>query len=1121
MKRSLLLFVAVFALLPALALRAQVTTGAMSGAITLNDGKPMAGARVVATHVPSGSRYGAITGATGRYAIQGLRTGGPYTVEITSVGMKPAKYSDITIKLGETYILNSKLEEGEVKLSEITVTSRKSAVMSNERTGAATNINKDVINAVPTLSRNIIDFAKVTPQANGRSFGGQDNRMNNLTIDGSVFNNSFGLSNVPGGQTGQSPISLDAIEEVQVNIAPYDVRQGGFTGAGINAITRSGDNEWRWSVFANNRTQAFAGDTIAGLTAAEGTAFNRTALNTSRFNVFQFGGRLSGPIIQDKLFFFLNYERETNTSPGTNYRALRPGETVGGVITRVPVSTLDTLRQFLISKYNYDPGAYDGYDRVTFSDKATGKLSWNIDESNKFNIRFQYLRSQADILTSNSFSGLVASGNRNGTTDAINFSNANYFINNDIYSAIAELNSVVGSNISNNLIVGFTANRDYRDSRSRPFPFVDILSGGTTPTTLTSFGYELFTPFNKLDTDTWQLQDNVTVSAGDHTITAGVSLEAFRFVNGFNPRYYSYYRFNSVQDFYNSANGVRVPVRIGTGAAARDTMVVAQPSVFSQTFSALPNGATPLAVTQAYQAGIYVQDEWNASSLLKVTLGLRVDAPIFDQSTAIANRTVDTTAFYNDITKNTERLSTGNLPATNLLFSPRLGFNLDVNGDRSIQIRGGSGLFSGRPPFVWLSNVITNNGVTVGDVLQVSSAASPILNRQFDTSVTRYVPTNAATALPSSFTANTVVPGFRFPQLWRSNLAADIQLPANIIATLEGLYSTTLSQVYYRDANLRPTTQRFSGPDQRPRYAGGTANRINPAIVGNYVLDNTAAGDAWSGTIQLQKSYSDNWSAMVAYTYSISRDISSAGSIAAGSWQGVPIVDNPNIPVISFSDNDNPHRLIATASYRFDFGELASLNLSAFYELRTQGRYSYTYAGDMNLDGVANNDLLYVPARREDIVLLPLTAGGRTLSPDQQWDLLSAFINSDPYLSSRKGQYTERNGGLRGWVSTLDLAATLDVNFMLAEKKNTVQIRVDLLNALNLINPSWGVNDRIIQNGGTRILSAAGPNAQGIPQFRLQEVAAGRGLARGPLTNGISFPGDVWQLQLGVRYIFN
>lgn len=1124
MKRSLLLFCALSVmLLPALALKAQVTTGAMSGLVVMQDGKPLTGARVVAIHTPSGTKYGSITGPTGRYAVAGLRTGGPYTVEISAIGMKTAKFGDITIQLGQTYVLDAKLQEGEVKLSEIVVTSKKGSVLSNERTGAATNINKDVINAVPTLNRNIIDFTKVTPQANGRSFGGQDNRMNNLTIDGSVFNNSFGLSGVPGGQTGQSPISLDAIEEVQVNIAPYDVRQGGFTGAGINAVTRSGDNEWRWSVFANTRNQGFAGDTIAGLTAADGLKINKA---NNQYQVLQFGGRLSGPIIENKLFFFLNFERESNVSPMTNFRAAQPGEAAVGAVTRVQASTLDSLRQFLITKYQYDPGIYDNvnqpYNRTTFGDKATGKITWNIDENHKANVRFQYLRSQSDVILN---SGSNAQGNRNNNNNALNFSNSNYGINNDIYSAVAEINSVFGAGITNNLIVGYTANRDYRSSPSRPFPMVDILQGGST---LTSFGYELFTPFNVLNTDTWQFQDNLTMYAGDHTITAGVSLEAFRFENGFNQRYYGYYRFNSLQDFYNSANGVRVPIRIGTGATARDTMVVAQPINFSQTYSALPDGSVPLAVTRAYQASVYGQDEWNVSSTFKVTFGLRIDAPIFDQSTALANSVVDGTSFYNDITKSsTEKLSTGNLPSTNLLFSPRVGINWDVNGDRSLQIRGGTGIFSGRPPFVWLSNVITNNGIISGEIVQNNP-----LDRAFNPNPAAYIPANAASTVPAAtFTVNTVVPGFRFPQLWRSNLAADIQLPVGLIATIEGIHSKYLSQVYYRDANLRPATEKFVGADQRPRFPGSiitsagpardAAVRINPRINGNYVLDNTDAGDSWSGTIQLQKPFSDGWYAMVAYTYSVARDITSAGSIAANSWNSNPIVLSPNLPEISYSNDDNPHRLIATGSYRFDFGEVAALTLSGFYELRTQGRFSYTYAGDMNGDLVQNNDLIFVPAKTEDIVLVPFTAGGKTWTAAEQWTELNKFIENDPYLKTRRGQYSERNGGLRGWVSTLDIAATLDVNFMLAEKKNTVQIRLDVINSTNIINPAWGVNDRVIQNGGRSPLVAAGTRADGVPTFRLNEFSAGRGLAPSVLSNATNFPGDVWQFQLGIRYIFN
>jgi hypothetical protein len=1096
--------------------QAQVTTGAMNGLVTDSEGKPVGGVRVVATHEPSGTKYGAVTGPTGRYNVQGLRTGGPYTVRFTSVGLKEEAFGDITAELGKSYVLNTKMLSADVKLGEVTVTSKKNTVMSNDRTGAATNISKETINSVPTLSRNIIDFAKVTPQANGRSFGGQDNRLNNLTIDGSVFNNSFGLSGVPGGQTGQSPISLDAIEEVQVNLAPYDVRQGNFTGAGINAITRSGDNQWRWSVFANIRNQAFAGDTIAGATAAEGAAFNRTDRNRSAYNVLQVGGRIGGPIIENKLFFFFNFEREQESRPFTNFRAARPGEVAGGIITRATTGQLDSLRNFLISRFSYDPGIYDSFDqpysRTIFSNKATGKLDWNIDESNKISLRLQYLRSQADVITNGASN---VQGARNNNNDALNFANANYVINNDIYSAIAEWNSVLSPTMSNNMIVGFTANRDFRDAPSRPFPFVDILQNGAT---LTSFGYELFTPFNKLNTDTWQVIDNFTVFAGDHTITAGLSFESFTFENGFNQRYYGYYRFASLQDFYNNVNNVAVGGR------------VPQPIQFSQTYSALPGAAVPIATTRAIQIGGYAQDEWAVSPTFKTTFGLRVDAPIFNTQ-GIENSVVSATMFRNNA-GGEERLSTATFPTVNLLWSPRIGFNWDVNGDRSLQVRGGSGLFSGRPPFVWLSNVVTNNGVTAGEILENNPTGRP-----FNPDPAAYIPQNATTSVPpATFTVNTVVPGYRFPQVWRSNLAADIQLPLGLIATLEGLYTQNVAQTFYRDANLRGPQGAFTGADNRPRFPASyllsgtgaqrdSANRVNRRITGNYVLDNTNLGNSFALTAQLQKPFSDGWMAMVAYTYSQARDITSAGSIAANSFFGNQIVGNPNIPDVSLSDNDNPHRIIANASYRIDFGEVVALTLSGFLEVRTQGRYSYTYAGDVNGDLIFNNDLIFVPASADQIAFEQFTAT-RTVSgvtttkiwtPADQWTELDRFITSDPYLQSRRGNYAERNGALRGWVANLDLAATLDINFFIAEKRNTLQLRLDAINVTQRINPAFGVGDRVI-NG--RPLTFRTVNAAGAPVYRITELVPTQGIVA-PLSNTINFPGDVWQFQLGARWIFN
>jgi hypothetical protein len=1095
MKRSLLLFCALsMLLLPALALRAQVTTGAMNGVVTDKDGKPLAGARVLVTHEPSGTKYGGITGATGRYNVPGLRPGGPYSIVISAIGMKTEKRGDIQISLGDPYVLNTKLNEGEVKLSEITVISQKNSVMTNERTGAASNVSKEIINSVPTISRNIVDYGKLDPRSNGRSFGGQDDRLNSLTIDGSVFNNTFGLSSTPAGQTGQSPISLDAIEQLQINVAPYDVRQGGFTGAGLSAVTRSGDNEFRASAFYNFRSQAVTG------TKADTTEFNTRSNNQNQFSSSQVGFRVGGPLIQDKLFFFVNAEHEERVAPATTFRAARDGDIAGvGSIARVRAGQLDTLRSFLISNYQYDPGVYDGYNLNTFSNKATLKFNYNIDDNNKASIRFQYLRSASDQLPSNS----GASGARRLTNQALNFSGNGYTINNDIYSGVFELNSVISSGMSNNFVASFTANRDYRSSTSTPFPQVDILLNGQT---LTSFGYELFTPFNKLDTDTWQVTDNLTFYVGDHTITAGITAEAFTFTNGFNQRYYGYYRFNSLDDFYTNK----------------------QPVQFSQTYSALPGGAVPLAVTKASQIGAYVQDEFNVSNNFKLTYGLRIDAPIFG-NTALVNPIVEAATFADKNGNISEKSSTGNLPNTNLLISPRVGFNWDVNGDRTTQIRGGSGIFSGRPPFVWLSNIITNNGVTAGDLVQNSGfTTNP---KTFSPDVTKYIPSNAATNLPPTFTANTVVPGFRFPQLWRTNLAIDQELPGGLIGTLEGIYSKNLSSVYYRDANLRPATTTFAGADNRPRFPASIARangrntdsaaRINFPVVGNYVLDNTDLGYTYSITAQIQKPFKDNWYAMIAYNYSVAQDITSAGSIAQNSWTGNPIVNNPNAAPLSFSDNDNPHRIIANASYRIDEGEFAATTISLFYELRTNFRYSYTYVGDMNGDLVQGNDLMYVPRDANDpnqITFTQFVAGGKTWTPALQSAELEKFISNDPYLSTRRGQYAERNGALRGWVGRLDLTVTQDISFLLGEKKNTLQIRLDLLNAGNLVNSKWGVADRILNSTP---LIYTGITSAGVPTFRINESAAGQGLPPSALVPGNNYPTDVWQMQFGVRYTFN
>ncbi|HPM30942.1 MAG TPA: TonB-dependent receptor, partial [Chryseolinea sp.] len=729
-----------------------VTTATISGTVKTKAGEELPGANIVALHVPSGTTYGSSSRNDGRFTLPGLRVGGPYKVSVTFVGFQDQNIEGILLSLGQNFVLDVVLTETGVELDEIVVTTN--SLLNDERTGASTNIGVVAINSFPTISRDLSDFTRLTPQANGRSFSGADSRFNNLTIDGSIFNNSFGLSDVPGGQTSSTPISLDAIQEVQVNIAPFDVRQGGFTGAGVNAITRSGTNEFSGSVFLNTRSEKMVGDKADGQDVV-----------TQDFSVQQRGFRFGGPIIKDKLFFFINGEQERREDPATNFVALRPGINDGpnapANVSRVLASDLDGLRTYLIDNFNYDPGAYENYALATKSDKALIRLDYNMNKRNKFSIRYNFLKSSRDVPTSNSGSF----NNRRDNGFAMNFQNANYVINNDINSIIAEHN-YLGNGFSNNIIAGFTANRDYRSSLGGVFPLVDILEGGRN---YTNFGYEPFTPNNILNTDTWQFQDNFTYYAGKHTLTAGINFESFKFENTFTPTYYGQFVYNSLQDFYDDtdADGANNPTL----------------RRYALTYSNLEGSALPTATTNARQIGFYAQDEFQVSSKFKLTVGLRLDIPSFKQ-TALENTQVAGYTF-NDENGNPLKLSTSQLPDAQTLVSPRVGFNWDVMGDRSLQIRGGTGVFSGRPAFVWISNQMGNNGILTGSIsVDNTDGVYP-----FSDDVTEYnLPPNPGQPA-ATYNIAVTDKNFKYPQSWKTNLAIDKQLPFGIIGTVEFIYN--------------------------------------------------------------------------------------------------------------------------------------------------------------------------------------------------------------------------------------------------------------------------------------------------------------------------------------------
>ena len=799
-----------------------VTTGALSGVVVDAQKAPVPGATVVALHEPSGTRYEATTRADGHFSLPGMRVGGPYTVTATLSGFQPYALKDVVVNLGVEAGLELTL--GTAALTEeVTVTAQTSEVFSAARTGAATTINREALQTLPTVRDRINDFARLSPQYTGGAFGGsfvgQDNRLNNITIDGSYFNNSFGLGGQPGDRTGVTPVSSAAIEEIQVNVAPYDVRQGNFVGAGVNMITRSGGNKFRGSAYYWFRDNDLVGTEAKGLTYNPGT-----------FDSRRFGAWASGPIIKDKLFFFGSIEDDKLTSPGTTFRANTGGETVAGNVTRVLASDLDQLSSYLNSNFKYDTGPYQDYDFEIPARRYLGKLDYNLNDRNKISVRYTQLDSKTDQLVSDSSS--LGFGSRRTRTTALNFANSNYKILENIKSGVAEWNSIISSNKANSLIVGYTYQDESRESVGEFFPMVDILNAGTVYTT---FGFEPFTPNNELRYKTFQIQDSFTWNRGNHAFTFGATAQRYKSENVFFPGSQSVYTYSSLADFYTDANDYLAnPNRATSPVTLRR---------FQVRWNNIPGQEKPIQPLAVWYTGLYAQDEWQATPRVKVTYGLRMDVPFFDE-TGYQNANADALTFR-DEGGNPVQYQTAKLPDANILWSPRVGFNWDVTGNRTTQVRGGTGVFTGPPAYVWISNQIGNTGVLTGFEQLDNTRARP-----WNPSPDAYKPSNVTGAPASSYELALTDSNFKFPQTWRSNIAIDQKLPWGLIGTGEFLYNRDVNGIYYINANLPAAQTAFVGADNRPRY---TSNRIHSNVSNAVVLKNQDVGRSWTASASLQK----------------------------------------------------------------------------------------------------------------------------------------------------------------------------------------------------------------------------------------------------------------------------
>ena len=1073
-----------------------VTTAAITGTVTDSAGSRLDGARVTAVHGPSGTTYTATTRADGRFTIPGMRVGGPYRVRAALVGYRPEAQDGVQLTLGVTADLRFRLTQVSVELEAITVTATTSAVFSSERTGAATTVASEQIAHHPTINRRVEDLLRLTPQYSPMSFGfsfaGQDNRLNNMTIDGSYFNNSFGLAGQPGDRTSVSPVSLDALEQLQVNIAPYDVRQGNFVGAGINMVTKSGTNEYTGSMFYNTRSNDFVG-----------TQAGPSTFNPGTFQYRDIGVALGGPIIRNRLFFFGSFEDDRQTTPGTTFRATTgaPSDT-GANVTRVLASDLDALSTYLQTNFNYATGPYQGYDFKTPSTRFLARLDYNLNDRNKLSLRYNLLNSSADILVSNSNS--LGFGNRRSSRNALSFANSNYAILENIRSIVGEWNSSLGKNMSNNLIVGYNTSDESRKSIAPPwFPEVEILQGGQPYTT---FGFEPFTPDNQLVYNSYQLQDNFTVYLPKHSVTFGVSVEKYHSTNVFFSGAQSIYVYNSLADFYTDANGYLAnPAR---------TVSPVTLNRFQYRYLNIPGLTEPVQPLDVLYSGAYLQDAWRPARNLTLTGGLRIDAPRF-KNTAYDNAVADTMTFR-DASGAPIRYNSGALPGINLLFSPRLGFNYDVGGEQKTQIRGGTGIFTGRPAYVWISNQIGNTGVLTGFISQPGTTAFP-----FNPNPDAYKPADSLiTGAPAaSFQLALTDPKFKFPQLWRSNVAVDQRLPWGLTGTAELMYSKDVNGIAYINANLPGAQTRFTGPDARPRW---TANKIYASVSDATVLTNQGIGSSWNLAFSLERAFQNGWFAKAGYTYGVSKNTVDAGSIASGSWTGNTIALDPNNPVAANSQFSPGPRVFAAFTYSRDVFGVGPTSLSVYFDGRPAGNNSYRFSNDMNGDG-ASNDLIYVPRNQSEMNFVALNVGTGTCpgptcvvySPAQQAAAWDAFINQDKYLSQRRGGYTERNGVFLPMVYRADLSISQDVGRNIAGRPNQLQVRLDILNVTNLLDNDWGVGQGFVT---TTPLTSAGVDAFGAPTYRLA-TAGGQLITKS--VQKVANVADVWRMQLGVRYMLN
>ena len=1109
-KKSLLLLMF---LTLATIVNAQITTASMNGKATDPSKEALIGATVKATHTPTGTVYYTVTQTNGSYVFQNLRIGGPYTIEFSYIGYVTEIRTDFNLSLGEELTLNVTMREDSQALDEVVVVGDRNPIISSSRTGAQEIITRDKMDKLPTINRSLNDFTKLTPMSSGNNFGGVSYRFNNVTVDGASFNNSFGLSSALGA-SGTEPISLEALEQVQVMIAPYDVRNGGFTGAGINSVTKSGDNELKASAYMYTKSPSMRGYRIK----------DENPLSVSEFSNHQYGVSISGPIIKNKLFFYVNGEIDRQERP-VSYTTKN---------SRVKAEDLTDLSKFLVDNLDYNPGAFDVSKTNTEADRLTARLDWNVNSKNLFSVKYYYLKS---FNTNNPSTSGAPSLGRGPNANSIPYSSVYYRTNNNFNIIMADLSTTINSRLSNYLKVGYSRIRDFRDVDGGFFPQVDILNGDNTA--YTTFGTEANSYNNQLNTDIWQIQDNFIINLDKHQITIGTQSDYRKFLNGFAQNYPGAWVFSSIADFKYNVLATQDYLKNHNGNIAGFDINNYSPSQFGITGvvnGGLANSATtgntryvqkysmsesfPYAAVDVVQLGFYAQDKWSISDKLNLTFGLRVDIPIFltdlPENPKVAGET------YRDGIK----VDVSKYPNAKPQFSPRFGFNYQPFEDGSLQIRGGTGLFTGTPPYVWLSNQAGNNGILFGDV-EVSGAARSGLG--FTGDLSTYIPASgAATRADISVTD----PDFKYPSLWKSNLAADYKFGNGWIATVEMLYSKDINAIYHDNIALETTSNLVKDGSKQPErmfYTGKYYSDLpGNDKAGNAVvlLRNTSKGYSFYTTLQLQKTFSDGILKGLylngSYSFGAAQSVTDgSSSVAYSAWRYRAAV-NPNSEQTGYTLGAFDGRLLLSGSYTAEWGKNHSTSFGLIYQRYRPFRFSYCYNGDANGDGQTMNDLIYIP-RSFDDAKNHLVAGSFS-SVEEAWTVMNAFIEQDDYLSKNRGKYAERNGAVAPFANQVDLSIHHDIKvFQKNGRPHTLRFSFDIENFLNLVNKDWGVSKyTILGNQQYQLLRVAEKPSEANNYTLKYEMYSDKANPNTPLNNK-TYKNDIasyWQMQFGIKYMF-